>query len=66
MSSIAAIDLDYDKVILDDGTELPVTNWFDDDGDECDPDDAITCIAGTDEDGWLTIDLRQFGEATYH
>jgi len=47
--------------ITEDGQELPVTNALDDDGDDCDLEDAVSCVAGPDRDGmWLTIDLRQF------
>lgn len=43
----------------EDGQALPVTNWFDDDGEDCDADNAVTCVAGPDKDGlWLCIDFR--------
>ena len=47
--------------IMEDGQELPVTNAFDAGGDECEPEDAVACVAGPDRDGmWVSIDLKQF------
>lgn len=45
-------------VLLDDGTQLPITDYFDADGDDCEPARATVCVAGTDDFGWLTIDLE--------
>jgi hypothetical protein len=42
------------------GVVYPVTNWFGDDGDDCEPNDAVVCVAGSEALGWLTIDLRDF------
>lgn len=47
--------------ILSDGEQLPITNFADSDGDDCEPADAIACVAGPDRDGkWWAIDLRHF------
>jgi len=37
---------------------LPVTDWFDKDGEDCDPEDACSCVCGCDELGWVAIDLH--------
>ena len=37
---------------------VPVTDWFDEDGDPCDPLEAKYCVAGADGYGWLTIELH--------
>lgn len=51
--------------ITEDGQELPVTHWFDIDGDDCEPDDAVSVVAGPDRDGlWLAIDLSAFEGVT--
>lgn len=42
-----------------DGFVHPITNWYDADGDECGPDDAVFCMAGT-EGRWYSIDLTEF------
>lgn len=44
-------------VILDDDHVLPITNFFDEDGDECDIEDACIAVAGKDGFGWITFDL---------
>jgi len=53
-------------VLLSDGTVLPITNYFDEWGEDCEPEDAVTCVAGTDAFGWLSIDLTEFDWPTVH
>jgi hypothetical protein len=45
--------------IKDDGARLPITHWFDNDGDECQPNEAVSCVAEYG-DRFVTIDLRDF------
>lgn len=52
---IEAVQLGERIVVLDGGIVLPITNLFDSDGDECEPDEAYTGVAGTDEYGWITF-----------
>lgn len=52
--------------LLADGTVLPVTNWFDERGDDCGPEDAVWCVAGRDGFGWLSIDLSDGVDGTVH
>ena len=54
--------------LLEGGDIVPVTNWFDDRGEECDPDDAVACVCGNDETGWYVIHFAQhdFVYATVH
>lgn len=60
-------DDDLGEVHLSDGQVLPITNFFDDDGDECGADDAVVCVAGPDADGyWLSVDLRLLERASVH
>lgn len=40
-----------------DNVVLPVTDWLDTDGEQCDPEHAVVCVAGEDGYGWLTIEL---------
>jgi hypothetical protein len=54
---VDVVMIDERQVLMCSGTLLPVTNWFDDDGDECEPDDAVTCVAGDDERGWYSIEI---------
>lgn len=57
---------DENVVVMSDGTEIPITNYFDEWGEECEPDDAVTCVAGSDSYGWITIDLTEFEQITVH
>lgn len=36
---------------------MPVTDWFDKDGEDCEPEEAFVCVAGADGFGWITITL---------
>jgi hypothetical protein len=46
-------------VLLEDGGTVPITEWLDCDGDECEPCDAVTCVAGSDDFGWIVIVLPE-------
>lgn len=62
---VAMVNVALGVAITEDGEEIPVTDAFDEDGDDCDLEDAVACTAGPDKDGlWLTIDLRQFDGVT--
>lgn len=50
-------------VLLEDGETVPITEWLDCDGDECGPEDAVCCVAGTDAFGWIVIELPERGVA---
>ena len=43
---VAMVNVAARIAVMEDGQELPVTNAFDEDGDECDPEDAVACVAG--------------------
>lgn len=58
---IETVMIDAGLVLIEGGVTLPITHWFDCDGEECEPDDAVSIVAGTDDYGWLTIDVS--GEA---
>lgn len=51
------IDTRNNRVLLTDGTELPIAGYMDVYGNDCDPSDAVVIVAGTDEYGWLTIEI---------
>ena len=60
-NEVAMVNVTTGFAIMEDGQELPITNAFDDDGDDCDAADAVACVAGPDRDGmWVSIDLKQF------
>lgn len=58
----AFVDLKLRYVLLNDGERLPITNLIDDDGEECEPDDAVFVVAGEDGKGWWTVDIRDLVE----
>jgi hypothetical protein len=55
----AAINRTEHLFMDNDGFVHPITNWFDSDCQECDPDDAVVCVAGS-EGRWFTIRLADF------
>lgn len=61
MTEIACINLADRVAITEDGQNLPVTDMFDEYGDDCDAiEECVVCVAGPDSDGlWLTIDFRE-------
>lgn len=57
--NVEIIILSMQLAVMTNGDKLPVTNWFDDCGEECEPNDAVWCVAGPDHEGyWYTIDLK--------
>lgn len=59
-------DPEIDYVILKDGTRLPITNWFDENAEECEKEKAVVIVAGTDAAGWHVIDIRDLERVTYN
>lgn len=57
---IEAVSLARAEAVLDDGTILPIVNWFDSEGEECDRTDAVVAVAGSNWLGWTAIDLEDF------
>lgn len=58
------VDVTHGQVVMSDGTVLPITDWFDCNGEDCEPDDAVMVVAGTDDIGW--IDVAVGGRETVH
>lgn len=57
---------DHGIVTIAGGRRMSVTTWLDDFGDDCQPEDAVACVAGSDESGWVCIDLRLIPNPTFH
>jgi hypothetical protein len=49
-------------ILLRNGVVLPISDFFDRYGDPCDPDDAASCVAGTDEFGWVSVSILEPGD----
>lgn len=58
----AAINVAQALYLDCDGETYPITNWFDEDGDECPREDAVVAVAG--KGGcWFSLVLADFSEA---
>lgn len=65
--AVEAINRAAGLVLMADGSTVPVTNWLDADGDECDWQDARVAVAGPASDGrWHMLDLDDFEEVETH
>lgn len=59
-----AIKLFSRVALLSDGTTVPITNLYDEEGDETDaPDEAVSFVAG-DGDRWLSGLVNDYEEAS--
>ena len=65
---IHSIDLDNEWVTLLDGTVLPISDYFDEYGEDCEPEEAVVIVAGTDELGWVSVPIDEIDweGVTYH
>lgn len=60
-NAVQAINVSAGLFMDSDGGVFPITNWFDEDGDECPRSEAVTCVAG--EGGcWFALNLADFIE----
>lgn len=61
MTEVSCVNLKERVAITEDGQSLPVTDMFDEWGDDCDDiEECAVCVAGPDSGGlWLTIDFRE-------
>lgn len=49
------------QMILSDGRKVPVTHWFDDDGEECGPEsEHIVSFAGGEGSQWFAFAVNDF------
>lgn len=53
--NVETVMLEAGYVVLEGGLVLPILDYLDDDGEDCEPDDAVTCVAGNAEYGWITV-----------
>lgn len=52
-------------VVASNGLLYPITHFFDADGDECGPDEAVTAVAGCGNT-WFTVLLTQYRPRVLH
>ena len=61
--AVEAINRKLALCLMSGGSTVPITTWLNDDGQECDPDEAVMAVAGPAADGrWHTLDLSEFDE----
>jgi hypothetical protein len=63
---IVAINRTKRIAILNCDCQIPVTDWFDKNGKDCSPENAIICVCGDDDHGWFTVDLEALKTVTVH
>lgn len=67
MLDVKAINRHDKLALMSDDMAIPITNFLDDDGDECGPDSAVVFIAGPDANGkWHTARLDDYESARVH
>lgn len=64
--SVFAICIPNRSAVLDDGRVCEITNFLDEDGDECDPEDAVSCVIRGGSDEWYLADTREFAHQKGH
>lgn len=56
---IELIDLAKMTVTMASGEVLPITDMFDSNDEECEPDEAVMVVAGTDDYGWIDVEVSR-------
>jgi hypothetical protein len=51
--------------VASNGVVYPITHFFDEWGDDCEPGEALTCLAGAGKT-WFTINLTQYQPPVLH
>jgi hypothetical protein len=65
MIEVDAVNRKDALLLLSNGRTVPVTNWFDITGEECEPFDAVTAVGGSDNQ-WFSVILSYFEPETTH
>lgn len=64
---VVSVNIHSGIAVLDDGSFVPIVNYFGSDGEECCPDDAVAAVAGPIRgDLWISIDLSLFSDVMVH
>lgn len=64
---VELLNLSQNYAVFTNGWTLPITDYFDDDGEACEADAAVYCVAGDETHGWLAISIEPACEwATIH
>jgi len=60
--TIISANFVIDKALLDNDIIVPITVYFGLDGEECEKEEAVTFVAGSDDEGWFVDYLENFSE----
>jgi hypothetical protein len=52
--------------LLSNDALVPIVEWVGRDGEPCSPWDAVSCVCGSDEFGWFSVDLSAYPTMTVH
>ena len=55
---VSTINAEKGKAILSDGQEVPITDWFDEDGEDCCHENGVAGVCGPDFDGYWYVFKR--------
>ena len=51
-------------LLLSDDSLVPIVSWLDEDGEDCDPQEAVVFIAGKDGLGWFACVVEEFAKVS--
>jgi hypothetical protein len=63
---VIGVNLDKGNVYLEGGKMVPIVHFFDEMGDDCEPTEAVSIVAGDDAIGWYSMDLNKKSSARMH
>ncbi|KAF0676648.1 hypothetical protein PMES_00937 [Profundibacterium mesophilum KAUST100406-0324] len=64
--TVEALHPELCQCLLTDGRIVPITDWLDEEGEECGYEEAVIAIAGQDGVGWWRIGLSTFSAPRLH
>lgn len=64
--SIVACNFGRRVAILADGATVPITDFFDEAGEDCLPEDAVMFVCGSDKTGWFATPMADFDGVVAH
>ena len=60
MAEITGVNRHLGCAFIDHEIYVWVTEWLNEDGEECAEPYAVSCVAGDEENGWFAVDLTKF------
>lgn len=52
--------------LSEDNIVYPIIAFYNDDHEQCEPEEAVTCVAGSDSIGWIALSLHDFTKTYMH